>query len=74
VPYASTFFNGFELGKNVWKYCIEIFDRAQKKCHMCDICTLDMNVKNCIENFIIYNRLFPLEKRKEKEIISLGTA
>jgi hypothetical protein len=33
---------------------------------MCDICTLDIDVKNRTEKFAIYNRLFPLEKRREK--------
>jgi hypothetical protein len=36
---------------------------------MRDICTLDMDVKNRTDKFIIYNRLFPTEKRKEKETI-----
>jgi hypothetical protein len=39
---------------------------------MHDICTSDNGCEKLYKIFIIYDRLFPLEKRKEKETIFLS--
>jgi hypothetical protein len=35
----------------------------------CDIYALDIDVRNHLKKTILYDRFFPLEKRKEKETI-----
>jgi hypothetical protein len=60
------------LGKIYRDIAIKIFYKVQKKRHMRDICTLDNGYEKPHKTFIIYDRLFPLEKRKEKETISLS--
>jgi hypothetical protein len=60
------------LGKIYGDIAIKIFTMCRKKHHMRDICALDNGCEKPYKIFVIYDRLFPLEKRKEKEPIFLS--